>query len=124
MTPGVNQLLKDSLASGKAIQPWFAIKLLLKTCTENAQNTKDLGVTAYHVERELLGSAERLSTVSVTFELQDVRKGVEYYKTGDHVAVWPRTSEAQGRFFVNKTLESDIRNSSKSWSWPRIHSFH
>ena len=100
MTPGVNQLLKDSLASGKAIQPPFAIKLLPHDVHGKRTEYERPGVTATLVERKILGSAERLSTVSVTFELQDVRKGVEYYKPGDHVAVWPRTSEAQGRFFA------------------------
>ena len=70
MTPGVNQLLKDSLASGKAIQPPFAIKLPAHAVHGTRPAYERPGVPATPVDSEPLGDAEPRGTGSVTCELQ------------------------------------------------------
>ena len=51
--------------------------------------------------RIVLGAGEALNTVQASFQIRNARAGVEYYKPGDHVAVWPRCSLAQARYFAS-----------------------
>jgi sulfite reductase alpha subunit-like flavoprotein len=58
------------------------------------------GVPATLTDRVVLGDGSRLNTVAVTLTLPRGHRDTEFYKPGDHVSVYPRTSEARARYFV------------------------
>ena len=101
ITASLRDLLTNQLVSGARLQPSFALNVRRRD-VHGRDHTADhrAGVPATLTDRVVLGDGSRLNTVAVTLTLPRGHRDTEFYKPGDHVSVYPRTSEARARYFV------------------------
>ena len=97
----LRDLMVEHLDNGVKIEPSFALHVRQRdvhgrmTLVESQH-----GLHATLTDRAVLGNGARMNTVWLSFTLRHARGEVEYYKPGDHVAVWPQTNEALARYFA------------------------
>lgn len=98
----LRDLMVDQINGGVAIEPAFTLKVRRQDVNGRIHlgPTVQHGIAAELIDRAITGNGARMNTVWLKFRLIHAREEVQYYKPGDHVAVWPQTSEARARYFA------------------------
>jgi len=100
ITLSLHNLMLENFENGRTGEPAFSIYIQPREANGLQMSPVHLGTPAILTERKALGSSGALSTVQVSFKLAQSKRGVEYYKEGDHVAVHPKASKAQAAYFA------------------------
>ena len=100
ITLSLANLMLDNYESGAKLPPVFSLYIQPKDAGGVQMSAVNVGVPAVLTERKQLGTLGTLATVQTSFKLAQGKRGVDYYREGDHVAVYPRASTAQAAYFA------------------------
>lgn len=100
MTESLRDLMVENLENGAAIQPAFYLRIRPRDSYGMVAPPSRIGSVAVLTDRTDLGADSRSGSFQVTLQLHNSVSTIEYYKPGDHVAIWPRTNKALARYFT------------------------
>jgi len=100
ITLSLRNLMLENFESRTSVKPAFSLYIQTQDVGGVQMSAPTIGAPAILTSRTQLGTLGTLATVQTSFKLVQGKRGVDYYREGDHVAVHPRTSKALAAYFA------------------------